>query len=184
MLKRVRLLFKSLADQFLWLLKDCMCTCVCAVLYLRCSICRPGPVGASSPVWWSAQIPAGSSSAHHPHRVICSDGPYRQRWGERTSAKIYFSYLKCIVSLWQKCWCTLTVTCNRTFSALNKNPQDVNRGLCWKLPFSQMFCAFLLCWPPFCVACTEHFLHRTRLCSDAFSCCHKARNRISVVNRS
>lgn len=119
-----------------------MCVCVFPVLYLRSSIRRPGPVGASSPVWWSAQIPAGSPSAHHPHHVICSDGPCRQRWGERTSAKIYFSYLKCTVSLWQKCWCTQTVTCNRTFSALNKNPQDVNRGLCWKLPFSQTFCAF------------------------------------------
>lgn len=38
---------------------------------------------------------------------------------------------------------------------------------------------------PFSVASTDKvFLHDTLFCTSTFSCCHKARNRISVVNRS
>lgn len=55
----------------------------CVVLHFRSSPIRSRSVGASSSVWWCAQVPPGSPPAHHPHCSLSSAGPHCERWEQR-----------------------------------------------------------------------------------------------------
>lgn len=97
-----------------------------SVLHFRSSLCRPGSVGASHPVWWSAQVPAGSPPARHPHCSTRSDGPHFQRL-ERSVTNGTLSEIICIVHILSKaqCWRNVPLTRFWTFSTLNTKPQEV-----------------------------------------------------------
>lgn len=80
-------------------------------------------------MWWSAQVPAGSSTAHHPHRNICSDGPHCQRLEQTTSGQVQWSPVYFTLGLQQTGWCNEPLPYCWTFSALNITPQDIISGL-------------------------------------------------------
>lgn len=122
-------------------------------LCCRSSHSRSGSVWSSRPLWWSAQVPTGSSTAHHTLCNTCSDGPHGQRWERRSEMKLWFCLLirlACSVNH----GCHVPQWCLRTLSTLNTKTQintcKACNYICWKkdcrckCTFYRFFLPFIL----------------------------------------
>lgn len=112
----------------------------------RSSLSRPGSVGTSDPVWWSAPVPAGSPPAHHPHCNICSVGPHCQRWEQTPALQLQWSFF--FNCLKQKCW--RKVPCpaieHSVLWTQNHKTSSVPFGLQTRLLYLEPFFSVFMCF--------------------------------------
>lgn len=160
-----------------------ICSCSTAqlsVLFFRSFFCWFGSTWTTRSLWQSAQVLAGSSSVHCPNCPICSNGPHCQRWAQSPAALFDWSWFPVLTYSASALLIEHSVLSDLTFGSHLNICLLIAVRLCNTCMQCNVFCHIHQTVQSRNQILTPH----TLFCHAAFFCCHKARNRISVVNRN